>query len=213
MWRWMSPPLPHRWMCPGVKQVRLNSAPCHKHSTAAPAVGRRNNPLTKHGAHDSFIMSLTVSRVSTACLWSDNLNSEGVLEFLLSIRGLMRDDFCNSDRRRSLSVLLVTLNASKKSMGRRQETWKAPKKPGAFCSSFALTTPKKMNEQNHSWSTERGRVGNVVFEGLMLIAHQVHEVKSRASRCNHHGATMTPSQKKKLFLFVNRSFLLRYCSA
>lgn len=142
MWRWMSPPLPHRWMCPRVKQVRLNSAPCHKHGTAAPAVGRRNNPLTKHGAHDSFIMSLTVSRVSTACLWSDNLNTEGVLEFLLSIRGLMRDDFCNSDRRRSLSVLLVTLNASKKSIGRRQEMWKAPEKPEAFCSSFALKTKK-----------------------------------------------------------------------
>lgn len=142
MWRWMSPPFPHHWMYPGVKQVRLNSVLCHKHDMAAPAVGRRNNPLTKRGAHDSFITSLTVSRVSTACLWSDNLNIEGVLEFLLSIRGLMRDDFCNSDRRSSLSVLLVTLNASNKSMGRRQETWKAPKKSRAFCSLFVLTTKK-----------------------------------------------------------------------
>lgn len=48
--------------------------------------GRRNSPLTKNGAHDSFIKSLTVSRVSTACLWSDNLNIEGVLEYLLAIK-------------------------------------------------------------------------------------------------------------------------------
>lgn len=61
----------------------------------------------------------------------------------------MRDDFCNSDRRSSLSVLLVTLNASNKSLGRRQETRRAPKKPGAFCSSFALR-PKNARERNHS---------------------------------------------------------------
>lgn len=34
----------------------------------------------------------------------------------------MRNDFCISDRRSSLSVLLVTLNASNKSFGRRQES-------------------------------------------------------------------------------------------
>lgn len=153
MRRWISSPLPNLWMCPGVEQVRLNSVRCHKHDMPAPAAGWRNNHLTKRCAHDSFIMSLTVSRVSTACLWSENLNIEGVLEFLLSIRGLMRDDFCNSDRRSSLSVLLVTLNASNKSLGRRQETRWAPTKPEAFCSSFALTT-KKSERAEHSWSTE-----------------------------------------------------------
>lgn len=70
-------------------QVRTLSAGCHKHDAdEGPdhTAGRRNSPLTKSGAHDSFITSLTVSRVSTACLWSDNLNIEGVLEFLLSIK-------------------------------------------------------------------------------------------------------------------------------
>lgn len=150
MWVWMSSPRHHLW----VKQVRLNSVRRYKHDMPAPAFGWRNNPLTKGGAHDSFITSLTVSRVSTARLWSDNLNIEGVLEFLLFI-SLMRDEFCNSDRRSSLSVLLVTLNTSNKSLGKRQEAQRAPKKPGAFCSSFALTTKKKVKEQIGSWSTER----------------------------------------------------------
>lgn len=63
----------------GVSQTQQRWGPDH-------TAGRRNSPLTKSGAHDSFITSLTVSRVSTACLWSDNLNIEGVLEFLLSIK-------------------------------------------------------------------------------------------------------------------------------
>lgn len=62
-----------------VSQTQHRRGPDH-------TAGRRNRPLTKSGAHDSFITSLTVSRVSTACLWSDNLNIEGVLEFLLSIK-------------------------------------------------------------------------------------------------------------------------------
>lgn len=67
------------------------AAECDKHNTDEDqnhAVGRRNSPLTKSRAHDSFITSLTVSKVSTACLWSDNLHIEGVLEYLLSIKML-----------------------------------------------------------------------------------------------------------------------------
>lgn len=65
----------------GVSQTRHGRGPER-------TVGRRNSPLTKSGAHDSFITSLAVSKVSTACLWSDNLHIEGVLEFLLSIKML-----------------------------------------------------------------------------------------------------------------------------
>lgn len=51
----------------------------------------------------------------------------------------MRDDFCTSDRRSSPSVLLVTLNASNKSLERRQES----SSEGIFCSSVQTIKKKE----------------------------------------------------------------------
>lgn len=52
------------------------------------------------------------------------------------------------------------------------------------------------------------KVGKVVYEGLMLITHQVHEVKSQGSRCNPHRATATPQSGGKPLAFFWLSSLI-----
>ena len=147
--------------------------------------------------------------MSTARLWSDNLNIEGVLEF---IRSLMRDDFYNSDRRSSLSVLLVTLNASNKSLGRRQETRRAPKKPGAFCFSFALRTKKSKGVESFlkHWALIMAQTLRRLFTQVGCT-QRVHEVKSRASRSNPHRATTTPNQTVH-FYWLSTDHCWLYCT-
>lgn len=80
----------------------------------------------------------------------------------------MRDDFCNSDRRSSLSVLLVTLNASNKSFGRRQES----SSEGIFSSSVLPRKEKKTDSflKRHLLITLNAE--RVVYDDLMLKTHQ-----------------------------------------
>lgn len=112
---------PHLSEC----QVRTHTARVINTTQPVLTIGW-NSPLTNSGAHDSFITSLTVSRVSTACLWSDNLNIESVLEFLPP-QCLMGNDFYKSERRSSLSVPLKPrwLNQGRKGRkcGKILESW------------------------------------------------------------------------------------------
>lgn len=117
-------------------QVRLKSARCRKNRLPLPGGGQPSDQTRRswfiHHIVNSFQCQQLVFEVIILTLRVS-------LDFFYLLRRLMRDDFCNSDRRSSLSDLLVTLNASNKSFGRRQQS----SSEGIFCSSVL---PEKKGE-------------------------------------------------------------------